>query len=334
MKINLYLWFVLFLSLAACTSAPKQEKGTLAGRVICLDAGHGGTAQIDSYRVGPTGEREEWINLRVALLLQKMLEEKGAKVLMTRTADINVPFDDRVKLAKENKAEVFLSIHHNATADSTVNFPIIYFHGSASENVGSVVLAKHVGQALVQNFYPKATPVSVVSDHTIFPTAGAKVLRDTYGIPGVIAEASFFTNPTEEERLKQESHNRKEALAYVAALEAFFSKPVPAIQPKKSIVELPPFRAAQEAERMNETARRWRQDFEEGEKLLKNETDTTALRQAYELFTRSVRSFPDSYLARQSHQYRAAILQKLGKKEEAQQEATRAKEYYVRLQEE
>ncbi|MBC3539283.1 N-acetylmuramoyl-L-alanine amidase [Rufibacter sp. H-1] len=316
----------MFFSMAAIA----QKKGTLAGKVICLDAGHGGTAQTDQYRIGPTGEREEWINLRVALLLQKLLEEKGATVLMTRTADENIPFDDRVRLAVQHKAEVFLSIHHNATADRTANFPVIYYHGYASENVASVDLARKIAQALRQKHYQTNVPVSIASDHTIFPTAGAKVLRDTYGIPAVIAEASFFTNPPEELRLKTPDYNRQEALAYVAALEAFFGKQPQNILPKNSLHTLPPFKAAVEAERMGETAKRWLQDYQEGLALMKSK-DSAAQQQAYDLFTRSVRSFPDSYVAAACHQHRAALLKKLGKPEEAKQEALRAKEFYVKL---
>ncbi|GGK56426.1 hypothetical protein GCM10011405_00690 [Rufibacter glacialis] len=311
--------------------APAQKKASpLAGKVICLDAGHGGTAQTDHYRVGPTGEREEWINLRVALHLQKLLEEKGATVLMTRTADDNISFDDRVKLAVQNKAQVFLSIHHNATADSSANFPIIYYHGYASENVASVTLAKKVAQALVKHLYQAKVPVTIASDHTIFPTAGAKVLRDTYGIPAVIAEASFFTNAPEEARLKDPAYNHQEALALVAALEAFFGKEPQKILPKNSLHTLPPFKAAVEAERMGATAKRWKQDYQQGLALMKSK-DAASQQQAYELFSRSVRSFPDSYLAAACHRHRATLLKRLGKPAEAKQEALRAKEFYVEL---
>ncbi len=302
----------------------------LAGKTILLDAGHGGTAETDSFRVGPTGEREEWINLRVAQLLQKMLEEKGANVVMTRTADVNIPLAARAQLAVDSQADVFLSVHHNATADSSVNFPIIYFHGNASENTASVALGLQIAQALRAKLYKGGAPASLVSDHTIFPSAGAKVLRDTYGIPGVIAEASFFTNAAEEGRLKKRRHNRREALAYVAALEAFFLQPIPAVLSKNSLVSLPPFRAFQEADRMNEAARLWYQDYLKGQALLERQ-DTAALQQAYELFSRSARSFPDSFVAAKCHENRAIILNKLGRADEAQQEALRAREHYVQV---
>lgn len=328
-KRPLFLLLVL-LCLYHTNALCQQKSSPLAGKTICLDAGHGGTALTDSYRVGPTGEREEWINLRVALLLQKMLEDSGATVLMTRLTDENVPFDDRIQLATENKADVFISVHHNATADTAVNFPIIYYHGNASENKGSVALGKLLAKELSNHLYTEAPPATLVSDHAIFPSAGAKVLRGTYGIPGVIAEASFFTNPAEESRLKVEAHNRKEAQAYVAALEIFFSKPVPGIASKNSKVTLPPFKVFQEAERVDGTALLWHQDYVKGSELMKSK-DKQTLQQAYDLLTRSVRSFPDSYLAAQCHLNRAHVLKKLGNRKEAKEERKRAKEFYVVL---
>ncbi|MCC9136757.1 N-acetylmuramoyl-L-alanine amidase [Pontibacter silvestris] len=328
---NYLLVLILIFPAFFCSAVGVSKQGSpLTGKTICVDAGHGGTAQTDSYRVGPAGEREEWINLRVALLLQKMLEKKGAKVLMTRVADDNVPFDERVALATDNRADVFVSIHHNATADPTVNFPIIYLHGSATENAASVALGKQLAKSLTKHLYQNKTPVSLVSDHTIFPTAGAKVLRDTYGIPGVIAEASFFTNPAEETRLQQNKHNRQEALAYATALEAFFRKPHAPVVVKGSKINIPPFKAFQEAERMNETALRWHQDFMEAKALMEHK-DTASMHKAYELFTQSACSFPDSYVAAQCHQNRAALLVSLGKANEAKQEKLRAEEYYVEL---
>jgi len=64
---------------------------------------------------------------------------------------------------------------------------------------------------------------------------------------------------------------------------------------------------------------------------LKNSKDTAVLGQAYALFTRSVKSFPDSFVAGKCHQYRAELLEKLDRKEEAAFEATRAREFYVNL---
>lgn len=330
---QIYLIFFVFLfNLGLIPVAISQETiSPVKGKIICLDAGHGGTAKTDSFRAGPTGEREEWINLRVALLLQKMLEEKGARVVMTRVSDDTISLSRRAQIAKENNSDLFLSIHHNATADPKVNFPIIYFHGNASENKASVILGKEIGKALGEKLYQGSTPVSIVSDHVIFSQSGTRVLRGSYGIPGVIAEASFFTNPEEEGKLKQPEHNHQEAEAYLAALENYFELTNQQILEKNSVIEIPPFRPFQEAERMNEIALLWYADFVKGRELMKIDSKES-WEKAYELLTRSAKSFPDSYVAAKSHKYRAYLLRKLGRPEEAQKEEQRVQEFYVPLE--
>lgn len=328
----------LFLLLLAVTTPHLSYSldSPVKGKTICIDPGHGGTAETDHYRVGPTGEREEWVNLRVALILAKMLEERGAKVILTRNEDVFVPLTDRSHRCMEGKADLFLSIHHNATADSTVNFPIIYYHANASENRASVSLGKIIARELVKRMYkgkvsPEGNFVSLVSDYTIFPQAGASVLRNTYGVPAVLAEASFFTHHGEEQLLKTEKHNLTEAEAYLSALESFFKTPKEPILAKNSLVpELTPFKVFQEAERMTPIARRWKRDVLEAEELAKKGTGE-ALNQALELFTRSASSFPDSYLAGKCHSARADIFRKLGREKEAKEALLRSREYYVKV---
>jgi N-acetylmuramoyl-L-alanine amidase len=323
-RLSFLLLTLLVLALFGCTS---ENPTSLTGKIIVVDPGHGGTADTDNYRVGPGGEREEWIDLRVGLMLRDLLEEKGARVLMTRTSDSAVALADRARLAVDNNADLFVSIHHNATADSSVNFPIVYYHGTATQNKAGTVLAHKLAIALVQHMYPTETPFSIVSDFTIFSQAGTSVLRGTYGIPGVIAEASFFTNPAEEQRLKQRDHNMKEAVAYGEAIESFFDQKAPEILPKDSTNFPPKFETLQEADRMSEVAMRWKEDFEEGVMLMEKE-DSTSLNKAYELFTRSARSFPDSYLAGKCHHYRAILLREMGDTVAAKAEEKRVREYY------
>lgn len=319
------LLFALLFSFNLITVAQKVPP--LSGKVIVIDPGHGGSAATDSYRQGPTGEREEWIDLRVGILLKSLLEEKGAKVLLTRSEDVTFPLAARSSMAVDNKADFFVSIHHNATADPAVNFPIIYFHGLASENIASVEFSKHLAKNLRKYMYKSKTHVSIVSDFTIFSGVGASVLRGTYGIPGVLAEASFFTNAPEESRLKEKEHNLAEAMAFARAIEKFFSKPVPPIHAKTQSKFPPQFQTLQEAERMSPVARRWNQDFIDGKELMKN-NDAASWQKAYDLFSQSAKSFPDSPVAAQCHKYRAMLLRKLGKPEQAIQEETRVREFY------
>ncbi|MDO6437281.1 N-acetylmuramoyl-L-alanine amidase [Cyclobacterium sp. 1_MG-2023] len=309
-------------------SAGVKRNNSIDGKVICIDPGHGGTAATDSYRVGPSGEREEWVNLRVALLLGEMLEGAGAKVVLTRTTDTFIPLAERSKIALENKADIFISIHHNATADPKVNFPIIYFHGSAEENQASVTLGKEVAEKLVGQLFKGKGPYSLVSDFTIFSQSGSSVLRGTYGIPGIIGEASFFTSPKEEKKLKQSEYNQKEAQAYFEAIASFFaSSEIAPIAEKKDPSEVDPFKVFQEAERMRPEAKAWKANFLKGKKLLKKGGDQRLV-EAFELLTLSARSFPDSYVAKACHELRVEILKRQNKVDAVKIEEMRIRYFY------
>ena len=323
------LRLILFMAVAAMyTPFVDEVPSSVSGKKICIDPGHGGTAATDSYRVGVLGEREEWINLRVALTLKKMLESKGAKVLMTRKADDNVELAKRAELAISNKADLFISIHHNATADRNVNFPIVYFHGAASENGASVQAAELLAVELKKQLFNNKGHISVVSDYTIFPQKGASVLRNSYGIPALLAEASFFSNVDEEKRLKNDAYNAKEATAFLHAIELYFSQTRPAIKEKKIPGELPVFPVLEEADRMKPEALNWLNDFETAKQLYTRK-DSSSLQKAFDLFSRSARSFPDSWVARECHEYRSKILSAFKKTKEAKEEQIRAREFYT-----
>ena len=329
-KLLIVVFFFAFLSCFYQHDVARKTSNSLKGKIICIDPGHGGTAKTDNYRVGPTGEREEWINLRVGLALKQLLESKGAAVVMTREKDINVPLSDRAKIALEHNADVFVSIHHNATADPEVNFPIVYFHGNASENRAGVLLGRLLVKSLSKELYDNQNPASLVSDLVIFPGGGTAVLRETYGIPAVLAEASFFTNPDEEQRLKNREYNQKEAKAYLEALEIFFSEKRPPIYDLNSRVKVKPFQVLQEADRMKPEARKWKADFVAGYRLY-SKGDAVSLQKALNLFTESARSFPDSWLSRQNHVYRSKIFDDIGRQDQQKDEETRISEHYIHL---
>jgi N-acetylmuramoyl-L-alanine amidase len=327
------LVLALLLALTGCAGAapaPAPASTPLHGKVICVDPGHGGTAATDPFRVGPAGEREEWINLRVALALRELLERSGAHVVMTRTEDVAVPLADRAHLARYARADVFISIHHNATADPAVNLPIVYFHGNASENLAGVALGRILLRRVRRALYTDATPIALVSDLAIYPGSGASVLRNTYGIPAVICEASFFTDPDEEQRLRALSYNRREALAYLESLGEFLGAPVPPIAEKR--LGIPPFPVLEAAARSSGAALRWNDLYREGVALARDDADRAIRARALALLTESVRVFPDSPVARAAHLTRARLLAGLGRDGDAEVERLRAREHYVAIE--
>jgi N-acetylmuramoyl-L-alanine amidase len=321
---------LLLVAASLAGGAAPRDRRPLAGRVICVDPGHGGTAASDDYRVGPTGEREEWIDLRVARMLRRELERRGARVLMTRTRDVPVELARRAAVAVDGRADLFISVHHNAAADPAVDFPVVYFHGNASENQAGVALGRAVASRLDQALFGGRGTPTLVSDFAIFPGTGAAVLRLSYGIPGVISEASFFTDPEEERRLRDEGYDRREAQALALAVQDFLAQPVSPIENVGSRVDLPPFAVFQESERMKPEARRWRAAFDEARQLMAR-GGPEALADAYDRLSFSVRAFPDSPIAGECHRLRAEILDRQGRPDEAQAERRRSVEHYVDL---
>src|SRR6185436_14242767 len=89
---------------------------------IVLDPGHGGDdgGAIDArptHKRGPTGVREADMNLRVGLLLRRLLADAGANVVMTRDGDNSVSLTQRAEVANKAHADLFISLHHNAFSE-------------------------------------------------------------------------------------------------------------------------------------------------------------------------------------------------------------------------
>jgi N-acetylmuramoyl-L-alanine amidase len=83
--------------------------------LVVLDPGHGG---IDTGASGPAGELEKAIVLNFSLALKERIETGGkARVLLTRSTDVFVPLRDRVRIARQAKAALFISLHADALAD-------------------------------------------------------------------------------------------------------------------------------------------------------------------------------------------------------------------------
>ncbi len=114
----------------------------LEGKRIVLDPGHGG----ESEGAVSGNVKEKDVNLQVALLLKKFLEEEGAIVFMTRDSDTAVSLRDRVAFAEAVDAEVFLSIHHNASYDERPNRVEVYYRWC--DECPSGALAQLMTQAL------------------------------------------------------------------------------------------------------------------------------------------------------------------------------------------
>ena len=222
------------LILVSCTQmmSNTSHNKPLSGINITIDPGHGHTAAYDNFRIGPGGEREEWINLRVAKALASRLRRAGAKVILTRQSDVDVNLGARAALAIQYNSDLFVSIHHNGSEnDTTMDLPIVYFFGPADENPASVDLGKLLLDGMIGNMtFRQPASGGVRSDHLIY-SSGTSILRNTVDhMPGVIGEGGFFTNAGGEQRLSSTAYNKLEADVYFKAILAYVDRGLPNIK--------------------------------------------------------------------------------------------------------
>ncbi len=109
---------------SASEESPLAIEGGPAVRTIVIDPGHGGE---DAGVKGLGGTLEKDVALSVARRLKGLLEARlGVRVLLTRDADRVVRLDERAAIANNNKADLFLSLHANASLRSTLKGAEVY----------------------------------------------------------------------------------------------------------------------------------------------------------------------------------------------------------------
>lgn len=189
----------------------------LAGVTIVLDPGHVGQRDRGgNWKRGPTGLREAEANLRVALYLRDFLQAAGANVVLTREVDESLDLPDaqdlatRAALANELPADLLLSIHHNASDAPSANYTALFYHDSPAHSRASATAARALVTGLNDALRLEShLECPVLSDRVLYNN-GLGLLRAAT-VPAVLSEASFHTNPDEEDRLRAPLYNRREA---------------------------------------------------------------------------------------------------------------------------
>ena len=131
--------------------AAKPSKGSRPADIhVMVDAGHGGR---DSGALSPRGFKEKDFNLEQALSLEAELRKAGFKVTLTRVDDSFPLLYDRPRQAVREKADLFISIHHNATGAGGNPREARHFVTYASNDAG-LALAKAVQKQIAQAVAP------------------------------------------------------------------------------------------------------------------------------------------------------------------------------------
>lgn len=171
--------------------------------VVFVDAGHGGG---DAGALSPHGYREKDANLLQALAVRDELKRAGFDVRLTREDDSFPALYDRPRAAVEARADAFVSIHHNASAERTDPRTIRHTVAYAWNDAG-LALAK-----AVQKHIAAAQPD--VSDRGA-QTKSLAVCRNP-AVPSCLVEIDFMTTPEGEENVFDTAHRTRIATAIAA----------------------------------------------------------------------------------------------------------------------
>jgi len=221
----------------------------MAIRTIVIDAGHGGK---DPGAIGPSGLTEKEVVLDIALRLQKMVVERLKKVvLMTRSTDVFIPLEDRTLLANSKKADLFLSIHANASPRRDSRGIEVYLLGQATDAQSMETAAREnsttteaatnfqrrIFNDLEKDFnIDQSLEFAYTVHHSIsrsvlsrYPTSDLGVKRAPFFVlakthmPAILAELSFVSNPEEENRLRSAAYRERMAEALLSGLEQYIA---------------------------------------------------------------------------------------------------------------
>lgn len=180
----------------------------LAGLTIAVDPGH-----PPAGSTGPTGLREFQATLPISVRLKRMLEERGATVVMTRTDDSPVALEDRPIIARRANAHAFVSIHLNALPDGVNPFRApgtgTYFFRTHSEPLAREVQRGMVAQIGLMDLGINYNNLAVV--------------RGTW-YPSVLCEGAFIMMPDQEAALRTPEFQERYARGVADGLEAYFRK--------------------------------------------------------------------------------------------------------------
>ena len=186
-------------------------KGTQA---VVIDAGHG---QPDGGTTGVGGTIEEELNLEIAEKLKTELEHRGYLVAMTRTdhdqvaEDKDADMEERRRMLTDSGQDITISIHQNYyEADAEVSGPQV-FHASGS--VYGEKLAELIQRKLNEQLQPSSPREHTVGDFYIVRSGGA---------PCALVECGFLSNAEEEEKLADDSYQRRLVSAIADGIDAYF----------------------------------------------------------------------------------------------------------------
>ena len=194
----------------------------VTNRVIVIDAGHG---TPDEGAESNNGVTEAEINLRIALKLQNLLEQSGAKVILTRSNETAIydidkktlrekkvsDIHNRVKIGNESSADIFVSIHLNKIPQNQYwGWQCFY-----NQNEKSKILAENLQNNLNEAIQKENKRIAMKLD-TVY-------IMKNVEIPISIVECGFLSNEEEEKRLQEDDYQNRLAWGIYNGIMDYFN---------------------------------------------------------------------------------------------------------------
>lgn len=185
-------------------------------KIITIDPGHGGS---DSGAVGHNGYTEKEGAFAISQKVASILNQSGAKVVMTRDSDVDVygpnasarnELQARVDVGNNANSDIFVSIHCNAFVNPVANGTQTFYYGSSYQ-----------GQRLAQSIQEKMIEANGLRDRGI-STCNFYVVKHSY-MPAVLIETAFITNYDEEALLSDDEWQTTMAKAIAEGINEYFS---------------------------------------------------------------------------------------------------------------
>lgn len=196
-------------------SGKYRTSGGVSGKVITLDAGHGGS---DSGAIGQAGVQEKNITLPITKRVATLLTKAGAQVHMTRTTDVDVhsayatdrqELQARVNVAEKYNSDLFVSIHINSSVSKTVAGTSCYYYPKTANDARIA--------SCIQNKLLAATNFNDLG----IREAGFYVIKRN-SMPATLLELGFISNKKEESTMNTAGYQEKAAQAIYEGIKKYF----------------------------------------------------------------------------------------------------------------
>lgn len=197
-------------------TANYKTSGGISGKVIVIDPGHGGS---DPGAISANGVQEKDITLPLAEYLKANLEAKGAKVILTRTTDVDVyapnasgpdELQARVNVGNYNNADLFISIHINSFTNPSVGGISAYYYTKTNYD-----------RKIADSINSYTSDMTGFGGDRGINDSDLYVLRHTL-MPATLLELGFLSNPKETALLTQTSVQKEFAQRITQGIEKYF----------------------------------------------------------------------------------------------------------------